>query len=179
FSTGTPFTEVTPDPDAKYDKTYQFNLSQLEPQVARPPKPDQVSAISQLETIPITRAFIGSCTGGKLHDIAEAATVLKGQSIAPSVSLFVVPASQTVRQQAEDLGYMDWLEQAGATVLKSGCGACINAGRGVLGKAENGIYATNRNFKGRSGDPTGQNYLASPRTVAISAVCGHISDRLP
>jgi homoaconitate hydratase family protein len=174
-----PFTEVTADPDADYVHTYRFDLTQLEPQVANPPKPDQVVAISQLGHVPITRAFIGSCTGGKLHDLAEAAVVLKGQHIAPTVNLFVVPASQEVRQQAEELGYVAQLEAAGAKVLKSGCGACINAGQGVLGQKEVGVYATNRNFKGRSGDPSASNYLASPRTVAISAVCGAISDRLP
>ncbi|WP_287280495.1 aconitase family protein [Okeania sp. SIO2G5] len=149
------------------------------PQVARPPKPDQVVAVQTVGEVPITRAFIGSCTGGKLHDLAEVATAIKGQRVANGVSLFVVPASQDVRQQAMKLGYLDWLEQAGATILKSGCGACINAGKGVLGREEAGVYATNRNFKGRSGDPSAQNYLASPRTVAISAVCGKISDRLP
>ena len=175
----TPPLPTLPDPNASYEHTYHFNLSQLTPQVAQPPRPDRVVPAQTFTHIPITRAFIGSCTGGKLHDIAEAAKILKGQRIHPTVSLFIVPASQAVRQQAEDIGYMNQLKQAGATILKSGCGACINAGKGVLGKAENGIYATNRNFKGRSGDPTGQNYLASPRTVAISAVCGHISDRLP
>ena len=89
----------------------------------------------------------------------------------------MVPASQEVRQQAEALGYLKILEQAGAQILKTGCGACINAGQGVLGAAEVGIYATNRNFRGRSGDPSAQNYLASPRIVAISAVNGQISDR--
>ena len=177
--TDKPWAAVTPDTEAEYANTYHFDLSRLEPQVARPPKPDQVVSVSEVGAVPITRAFIGSCTGGKLHDLAEAATAIKGQRIAPHVSLFVVPASQEVRQQAEALGYLDWLEQAGAAILKSGCGACINAGKGVLGQEEVGIYATNRNFKGRSGDPTAQNYLASPRTVAISAVCGVISDRLP
>jgi 3-benzylmalate isomerase len=170
---------ITPDPDAKYERVYRFDLSQLQPQVARPPKPDRVVSVSEIGEVPITRAFIGSCTGGKLFDLAEAAEVLKGRRIAAGVSLFIVPASQTIRQQAQDLGYLDILEQAGAEILKTGCGACINAGMGVLGQHETGIYATNRNFKGRSGDPSGQNYLASPRTVAISAVCGRISDRLP
>ncbi len=174
----TPFDVVPPDAEAQYAQHYRFDLSQLEPQVACPPKPDQVVPVSQLNAVPITRAFVGSCTGGKLHDLAEAAIAIKGQRVAPEVSLFVVPASQEVRQQAKALGYLDWLEAAGAQVLKSGCGACINAGRGVLGKHEAGIYATNRNFKGRSGDPSAQNYLASPRTVAISAVRGVISDRL-
>jgi len=173
-----PFHEVSADLDAQYEQVYQFDLSQLEPQVAAPPSPDQVISIREIDQVAITRAFIGSCTGGKLHDLAEAAAAIKGQRVAPSVSLFVVPASQDVRAQAEALGYLAILEQAGATILKSGCGACINAGRGTLGAQETGIYATNRNFKGRSGDPTGQNYLASPRTVAISAVRGEISDRL-
>lgn len=174
-----PFSPVTADPDAVYENTYRFDLSHLEPQIAKPPKPDRVVPISHLEETPINLAFIGSCTGGKLHDLAQAAEVLRGQRIAPGVQLFVVPASQTVRQQAEALGYLEILEQAGAQVLKSACGACINAGRGVLGENQTGIYATNRNFKGRSGDPSAHNYLASPRTVAISAVCGKISDRLP
>ena len=176
--TSVPFEEVIADADAEYERVHAFDLSELEPQVARPSKPDNVVAVSQLENVPITRAFIGSCTGGKLHDLAEAAIALKGQKVHPAVSLFVVPASQEVREKAESLGYLDWLEQAGATVLKSGCGACINAGMGVLGEEETGIYATNRNFKGRSGDPSAQNYLASPRTVAISAVCGKVCNHL-
>ncbi|MDJ0702741.1 MAG: aconitase/3-isopropylmalate dehydratase large subunit family protein [Leptolyngbyaceae cyanobacterium MO_188.B28] len=175
--TSAPFEEVTPDLDAEYEQVYRFDLSQLEPQVAKPPKPDQVVSVSQVGQAPITRAFIGSCTGGKLYDLAQAAAALAGRRIAPNVSLFVVPASQEVRRQAEALGYLDVLEQAGAQILKSGCGACINAGRGVLARNEVGIYSTNRNFKGRSGDPSAQNYLASPRTVAISAACGKIADR--
>lgn len=166
------------DDAAEYERIYRFDLSQLRPQIARPPKPDQVVSIDELETVPITKAFIGSCTGGKLFDLAQAAEVLRNRKIAPGVQLFVVPASQEVRRQASELGYLDVLEQAGAAILKSGCGACINAGLGVLDQAEVGIYATNRNFKGRSGDPTAQNYLASPRIVAISAVRGKISDRL-
>ncbi|EDX86033.1 3-isopropylmalate dehydratase, large subunit subfamily [Synechococcus sp. PCC 7335] len=177
--TNQPFTEVTADLDAQYEQSYRFDLSQLTPQVAAPPTPDRVVPVHELDGVAITRAFIGSCTGGKLHDLAAAAAAIKGQRVNPAVSLFVVPASQAVKEQAESMGYLSTLEQAGATVLKSGCGACINAGRGVLGAKETGIYATNRNFKGRSGDPTGRNYLASPRTVAISAVRGEISDQLP
>ncbi|MEM9541303.1 MAG: aconitase/3-isopropylmalate dehydratase large subunit family protein [Cyanobacteria bacterium P01_E01_bin.42] len=169
---------VIGDRDAVYERIYQFDLSDLEPQIARPPKPDRVVSISQLEDVAITKAFIGSCTGGKLLDLARAAEVLKGQRVASTVELFVVPASQEVRQQAESLGYLEILQQAGARILKSGCGACINAGMGALEREETGIYATNRNFKGRSGDPTGQNYLASPRTVAISAINGKISSAI-
>ncbi len=170
--------ELIGDWDAEYEKIYRFDLSNLEPQIARPPKPDQVVGIHELEDVKITRAFIGSCTGGKLYDLAQAAAVLRKRQVAPGVSLFVVPASQEIKQQAEALGYLQILEQAGAQILKTGCGACINAGLGVLEPGEVGLYATNRNFQGRSGDPTAQNYLASPRVVAISAVRGKISDRL-
>jgi homoaconitate hydratase family protein len=172
------FEEFVGDADAEYEKLYKFDLSNLEPQVARPPKPDQVVPISQIEETPITKAFIGSCTGGKLYDLAQAAEVLQNHRVADGVELFIVPASVEIREKAESLGYMDIFTQAGAKILKSGCGACINSGLGVLNKEETGVYATNRNFKGRSGDPTGKNYLASPRTVAISAVKGKISHNL-
>lgn len=171
------FTEVTSDPDAVYEQIYQFDLSKLEPQVACPPKPDRVVGISQLPEIPITRAFIGSCTGGKLFDLAQAAEVLQGRRVASGVDLFVVPASVEVLKKAEQLGYLKIFAEAGAQLLKSGCGACINAGLGGLRQQETGIYATNRNFKGRSGDPSAKHYLASPRVVAISAVRGKITDQ--
>lgn len=173
------FEPVLGDDDAIYERTYQFDLNELRSQVASPSKPDQVAtSIEDLGDVRIDKAFIGSCTGGKLHDLAEAATAIRGAKIAPGVELFVVPASQEIRTQAESLGYLKILEQAGATILPTGCGACINSGRGVLGKNEVGVYATNRNFNGRSGDPSGRNYLASPRVVAISAVIGKIGDRL-
>ena len=172
------FEDAIADPDAEYEAVYKFDLSHLEPQVARPPKPDQVVNISQLEDVPITKAFIGSCTGGKLYDLAQAAAVLKDRRVAQGVDLFVVPASMEVRQKAEELGYLAIFEESGAQLLKSGCGACINSGKGVLDKEETGVYATNRNFKGRSGDPTAKNYLASPRTVAISAIKGKITANL-
>lgn len=168
---------VVGDEDAVYDSVYQFDLSQLEAQIACPPKPDNVVNLSELPDTPITLAFIGSCTGGKLSDLAQAAEILKDRQVNPNVQMYVVPASQLIRQQAEALGYFDIFAQAGVQILKSGCGACINSGQGVLGKQETGIYATNRNFTGRTGDPTGKNYLASPRVVSISAVNGKISDR--
>ncbi|MEM6612720.1 MAG: aconitase/3-isopropylmalate dehydratase large subunit family protein [Cyanobacteria bacterium P01_C01_bin.72] len=172
------YTPIIGDRDAVYDHIYQFDLSQLEPQIACPPKPDNVVSISELPETRITLAFIGSCTGGKLSDLAQAAAVLQDNQVNPNVQMYVVPASQQVRQEAEALGYWDIFTQAGVQILKSGCGACINSGKGVLGQQETGIYATNRNFTGRTGDPTGKNYLASPRIVSISAVNGRISDRL-
>ncbi|BAY87488.1 homoaconitate hydratase family protein [Calothrix parasitica NIES-267] len=173
-----PFAEVTSDIDAEYEQVYRFDLSKLQPQIACPPKPDNVVGVNELEEIPITRAFIGSCTGGKLFDLAQAAEVLKNRQVAVGVDMFVVPASVEVKQKAEEMGYFEIFQQAGVQLLKSGCGACINAGKGGLRKQETGIYATNRNFKGRSGHPTAKHYLASPRVVAISAVKGKITDRL-
>ena len=172
------YSPVMGDIDAEYEQIYQFDLTYLEPQIACPPKPDNVVGISKLPDTPITLAFIGSCTGGKLTDLAQAASILKNRQVNKNVQMYVVPASQQVRRQAENLGYFDIFTQAGAQILKSGCGACINSGKGVLGKQETGIYATNRNFTGRTGDPTGKNYLASPRVVSISAINGKISDRL-
>jgi homoaconitate hydratase family protein len=171
------YTPIIGDEDALYDSIYQFDLSKLEAQIACPPKPDNVVNLSELPDTPITLAFIGSCTGGKLTDLAQAAAVLKDRQVNPNVQMYVVPASQLIRQQAEALGYFEIFAQAGVQILKSGCGACINSGKGVLGKQETGIYATNRNFTGRTGNPTGKNYLASPRVVSISAVNGKISDR--
>ncbi len=172
-----PFESLAGDPDAEFETEHRFDLSDLLPQVAQPPRPDHVVAVRELGEVAITRAFVGSCTGGKLHDLAEAAAALAGRRIAPGVAMFVVPASQRVRSEAERLGYLATLEEAGAQVLKSGCGACINAGRGTLASDEAGIYATNRNYRGRSGEPSSRHYLASPRVVALSAVHGRITDR--
>ena len=169
---------MTNDEGCEFAREMVYDLSSMSSMVACPPSPDQVVPVREVGNVPITKAYIGSCTGGKLHDLAEAANVLRGRKVADGVKLFVVPASQLVRKQADELGYMRVFREAGAEILKSGCGACINAGLGALDKQETGIYATNRNFKGRSGDPTANNYLASPRVVAISAICGKISDEI-
>ena len=166
------------DADSEYYRELSYDMSSLKSMVACPPRPDSVKSVEEVGDVTITKAYIGSCTGGKLHDLVAAADVLKDRHIAENVRLFVVPASQQVRKHAEESGTMKILEDAGAEILKSGCGACINAGMGALDREETGIYATNRNFNGRSGDPTANNYLASPRVVAISAVRGKISDEL-
>lgn len=168
----------SPDDGATYARTYHFDLSRLEPQVACPPRPDHVQAVSGLSDVAVSKAYIGSCTGGKLHDLGEAAAVLRGRQVAAGVTLYVVPGSQAVRQQAEQRGWMAIFEQSGAVILPTACGACINAGPGTLAAGEVGLYATSRNFRGRSGEPSAQQYLASPRIVAMSAVRGRICGRL-
>ena len=120
---GTGPDDVHGDADAEVERVLTLDLSDLEPQVALPPRPDNVRAISALGEVPITRAFIGSCTGGKLHDLAEAATVLDGRRVAPGVAMFVVPASRRVRDEARRLGYWATFERAGVTLLESACGA--------------------------------------------------------
>jgi 3-benzylmalate isomerase len=170
--------ELSSDPQAEYEQKLFFNLTNLKPQIACPPNPENVIGINELGDTPITKAYIGSCTGGKLFDLAQAAQVLEGRKVHQNVSLFIVPATQEIYRQAEDLGYLKIFIAAGAKILKTGCGACINAGLGVLDINEVGIYAINRNFKGRSGDYTAQNYLASPRVVAISSIRGKICNEL-
>jgi homoaconitate hydratase family protein len=163
------------DPEAKVTRRERIELDTLGPQVAHPPAPDNVTAVAALERIEITKAFIGSCTGGKLEDLRAAAKALHGRRVAPGVALYVVPASQEVRERAQAEGLLDTFSRAGATILDTSCGACINAGPGTLGPGETGIYATNRNFKGRAGHPSANHYLASPRTVAVSAARGFIA----
>lgn len=162
------------DADAAYDHVCQLDLSDLEPQVAEPSSPDNVVPARLVKGRPITTAFIGSCTGGKLDDLAAAAMAIAGQRVAPGVRFYVVPATQAVRRAARRLGYLDILEACGARILKTGCGACINAGIGSLEADDVAIFATSRNFTGRSGHPAARVYLASPRTVAKSAVRGAI-----
>ncbi len=170
--------EIRSDEDAVYAARYQLDVTQMKPQVACPPNPDHVVDVDRLASVPINLAYIGSCTGSKLTDLAEAAAVLAGRHVATGVDCFIVPGSQAIRREAEARGYIATFETAGVQVLKSACGACCNSGLGVLKKGDTGIYATNRNFKGRSGDPDANHYLASPRVVAISAVKGYISGNL-
>lgn len=166
---------VVDDAGCNYRSKIDINVSNLQPQVACPPSPDNTVDVDDLRDVKITKAYIGSCTGGKLFDIASSAEVLQGQRVADGVELYIVPASQEILENATRLGYMDTLREAGAVILKTGCGACINAGKGTLHENEVGIFATNRNFNGRSGHPSAKNYLASPRIVAVSAVNGYIS----
>jgi 3-isopropylmalate/(R)-2-methylmalate dehydratase large subunit len=125
---------------------------------------------------PIQQAFIGSCANGTLDDLAEAARVLEGRRVAPGVRLLVTPGSQRIAAAAGKAGYVQTLLDAGAVVTPATCGACYGGHMGVLGPGETCITASTRNFRGRMGDPTARIYMASPATVAASAVAGHIAD---
>ena len=165
-----------PDPDAMYEAVHEISLSDLPPQVAMPHEVDRVGPVTDVEGLVIHQAFIGSCTNGRIEDLREAADVLRGQHIAPGVRLLVVPASRNVLREAMKAGVLEALVDAGASVLAPGCGPCFGGHGGLLGPGERCIGTHNRNFIGRMGSAQAEIYLASPATVAASALAGSIAD---
>ena len=172
-----PFTAVKPDADAQYKAVRTVNLSQLTPLVALP---DSVVNNSQpvgaLKGTRIDQAYIGSCANGTQDDLELAAAVLRGRRVAAGVRLIVVPASQTVYRDALKSGAIATLVEAGATIAPPTCGACGGGHMGVLAAEETCITSSTRNFKGRMGEPSSRVFMASPATVAASAIVGTISD---
>lgn len=164
------------DSDFEYAQTYTFEISDLSPQLAVPHSVDNVSPIEEVEKVKVDQAFIGSCTGGRLEDIEAAAKILDGKKINKDTRLVVIPASTEVFQKAMKLGYVDILINAGATFTSPGCGPCLGTHAGLLAPGEVCITATNRNFPGRMGSSEASVYLASPATVAASALRGEITD---
>lgn len=167
---------ICSDVDAGYCAEYHFDASTLVPQVACPHQVDNVFDIGALYNIPIQQAHIGSCTGGRLSDIAAAAEILRGRKIARGTRLLVSPASQQVWKKADDAGYLAALAEAGATILGPTCGVCVGLHSGMLAAKENCVSTTNRNFIGRMGSKEAGIYLASAYTVASSAVTGYLTD---
>jgi homoaconitate hydratase family protein len=167
---------VWADPDASYDRTDDYDLSTIPPCVALPHAVDNVKPVTDVEGIPIDQCLLGTCTNGRISDIAVAASLLKGKKIAPNVRLLVLPASRSILQQAIARGYIADLIAAGATLLPPGCGPCLGAHQGVLAPGEKCLSTSNRNFKGRMGCKDAEIYLASPATVAASALTGKITD---
>ena len=163
-----------PDPDARYLRTVSFDASTLRPKVSRPHMPDAVVDIDDVVGTEVQMAFIGTCVNGRLEDLHAAARILEGRQVAPTVRLMVAPASREVFLQAMMDGTAQTLTRAGATFLPSGCGPCVGTHNGVPGPAETVISTGNRNFKGRMGNPNAHVYLASPSTVAASALAGRI-----
>ncbi len=164
------------DADATYGDVIEFDASRLEPQVAAPHSPENSAPVGEHAGARIHQAYIGACTGAKLEDLRMAAHILRGRKVADSVRFFVAPASVRMAEQARTEGTLPALEMAGAKVLPSSCGACIGLGPARLGEGEIGISTTARNFRGRMGAQTSQTYLASPYTVAATAVTGRITD---
>jgi len=153
-----------------------FDVSALSPQVARPHSVDNVVAVEEVEGIPIDQAFIGSCTNGRMEDLVAAEGVLGGKKVDDGVRLIVAPASREVYIEASEAGVLASLARSGAVILNPGCGPCLGAHEGLLAPGERCIATTNRNFRGRMGSPQAEVYLASPETVAASALKGEIAD---
>jgi len=165
-----------PDPDAEYDQIVEIDVSELEPQVACPHTVDNVKPVGRVGKVKVDQIVIGSCTNGRLDDLAVAAKILKGKKIARGVRMLVFPASFRIYQQALKLGYLADLVKAGAVVMNPGCGCCLGVHQGALGDGEVALSTTNRNFKGRMGNPRAEVYLCSPAVAAASALTGYITD---
>ncbi len=165
-----------PDADAIYDRTIEIDVSTLTPQIACPHTVDNVKPISQVEGKKINQIVIGSCTNGRLDDIEIAARLLAGKKVSRSVRMLVFPASARIYRQALKKGYVAKLMAAGAVVMNSGCGPCLGVHQGALADGEVALATTNRNFKGRMGNPNSEVYLCSPAVAAASAITGVITD---
>ncbi len=166
--------EIHPDPDAQYERVIQYNASGLIPQVARPHRVDNVVAVREVAGTKIDQALVGTCTNGRLEDLEVAARIVRGKKV--KVRLLVLPASREVLLAALERGLIADLVQAGAIILNAGCGPCLGAHEGVMAPGEVTISTANRNFKGRMGCKEADIYLASPATVAASALAGEIVD---
>lgn len=167
---------VLADKDAKYLDIREYDVSKLEPQVAKPHTVDNVSPITEVEGTIIQEAFLGTCTNGRLEDLKIAGKILSGKKIHPEVKFIVAPASREVLLQTIEKGTIEVLLKAGATIVNPGCGPCVGTHQGIPADGENVISTANRNFKGRMGNPKANIYLASPATVVASAIRGKITD---
>lgn len=164
------------DEDAAYERKFALDLSQLEPLVACPHNTNNIKTVKEVRGLPIQQAFLGSCTNGRLEDLEEAAEILKDRRVHPDVRLIVVPASQKVFLEAARQGLMEVFLEAGAAVMLPSCASCAGNGPGMIGKGERCISTTNRNWKGRMGSPDSEVFLASPYTVAASAIAGCVEE---
>ena len=170
------FKTLQSDKDAVYERTVEFDVSKMEPQVACPSSVDNVKPISEVGNVPIEQAFIGSCTNGRIEDLRLAAEVIKGKRVKDGVRALVIPASQEVYRQALNEGLMEIFTDAGAIVCGSACGPCLGGHIGLLAAGESCVSSSNRNFIGRMGSTQASVYLASPATVAASAITGKLTD---
>ena len=171
------YESIQGDQDAEYAETLEFHAEDIkEPIVAVPPKPSNAVGVTQVEGTRIDQAFIGSCTNGRLEDLRIAAKIFKNRKVDKFTKAIIIPASQEVFKAALAEGLIATFVEAGATVGPPTCGPCMEAHMGILGPGEVCISTANRNFQGRAGDVTAEIYLASPATVAASALKGKISD---
>ncbi len=167
---------VWSDPDANYFEELVYDLSKIAPVVACPHTVDNVKPIDEVADIKIDQCLIGTCTNGRLNDLEVAADILKNKKINPNTRLLILPASREVLREALKRGTISTLIDSGAVILPPGCGPCLGAHQGVLAPSERCLSTANRNFKGRMGCRDAEIYLASPATVAASAIYGKITD---
>jgi 3-isopropylmalate/(R)-2-methylmalate dehydratase large subunit len=167
---------VRPDPDATYERTIEVEVSRLAPQVACPHTVDNVKPVDEVVGVKVNQIVIGSCTNGRLDDLEIASRILSGHKVAGGTRLLVFPASGRILIEAVERGFVADLLRAGAVVMNAGCGPCLGVHEGALGDGETALSTTNRNFKGRMGNPTSEVYLCSPAVAAASALTGVITD---
>ena len=170
----TNFSAVKGDADANYAKTFEYEASEIEPIVAKPFSPENVSVVRETSSIELDKAYIGSCTGAKLEDLKAVAKILKGHKV--KIRTEILPAAISIYKKALENGFIKIFLDAGVTVGPPTCGACCGAHMGVLAKDEICVSTTNRNFPGRMGHVDSQTYLASPLVVAASAITGKLTD---
>lgn len=171
-----PYTPVYPDADAVYAAEHHYDVSQLEPMIACPNSPDNAKPLSEVVGTRVQQAFLGTCTNGRIEDLAVAAQILKGRKVAKGTRLLVIPASSLVLQEASRLGYLQTFMEAGAMIGVPGCGPCMGNHMGIPAPDEVTISTANRNFKGRMGTSEAPIYLSNPAVVAASAITGVITD---
>jgi homoaconitate hydratase family protein len=170
------YTATWADSDASYFKELTYDVSKIQPMIACPHNVDNVKPVSELAGLEIEQCLIGTCTNGREEDLKIAAEILNGKKVSPNVRLLILPASKTVFENCLKDGTIEILSNAGAIILPSGCGPCLGAHQGVLAPGEICLSTSNRNFKGRMGCKESEIYLASPATVAASAIYGEITD---
>jgi 3-isopropylmalate/(R)-2-methylmalate dehydratase large subunit len=172
----TPFESLESDPDATYEKIIDVDVSGLGSQVACPSSVDNVKPVSELGNVQVDQAFIGSCTNGRIEDLRLAGEILKGKKVKDGVRALVIPASKETYAQALKEGLIEIFTDADALVCGSTCGPCLGGHIGLLAQGETCVSTSNRNFTGRMGSTEANVYLASPATVAASALTGRITD---
>jgi 3-isopropylmalate/(R)-2-methylmalate dehydratase large subunit len=170
-----PGTRFQADPDASYIATHEFEVGTFEPYVAVPYLPENVKPVSELVHLEVDQVVIGMCTNGNLEDLRAAASVLRGRSVHPRLRAIVIPGSQKVYLDALREGLIETFIQADCAVSTPTCGPCLGGHMGVLASGERCVSTSNRNFRGRMGDPTSEVYLANPYVAAATAVAGHIA----
>lgn len=169
--------QILPDPDAEYDRVIDIDLSSVEPMVACPHSPDNIRKISDLKGLPVQQVAIGSCTNSSYKDLMIVASILKGKKVSPRTSLIIAPGSRQVFEMIARNGALAEMIASGARIMESSCGFCIGAGQAPQTEGVS-LRTNNRNFEGRSGTASGQIYLVSPETAALSAIAGSLVNPL-